>query len=467
MRLLIVVIAGLFTMHSARNVPATARITGTVLDSLHNEPLAGARIVVSGSNRAALTDDEGHFSVDSLTPGTYDVFVQHALIDSLGLRIAARGIKVDEASPAKLLLAIPGIINVRKMLCGEADSEGGIITGRVVKAGTSDGIASANVALTWYSLGSDPKALQFTPSIVQTITDDRGYYAFCGLPPDFEASVDASSDKDTTALIPVSLAWSSIGIVSQRLALGGSAGPLSGVVVDSAGHAIGGAAVDVPGVKSKATSKPDGSFTITDIPAGTRIVRARKIGYTASMVAVEAGSAEPVRIALGPALSKLAPVIVRAIRSDVAERTGFSRRMLTGPGKYASGEQLVAAKATCIVDALRHSMIWLTRGPGCSIEPVGTHQWRGVSTLQPLLPRLPAGEAARKPSTSVAPSGCMLIYVDDIPEGDGGPMDLSWLHAEEVVGVEFYSAASAPARIGQTTCNVMMIWTIAYRGAHH
>ena len=461
------VLLALSTLHPVRGVPSTARITGTVLDSLHNEPLAGARIVISGSNRAALTDDKGYFSIDSLDPGTYDVFVQHALIDSLGLRIAARGVKVAESAPAKVLLAIPGITKVRRMLCGEADSSGGIITGRVVRAGTTDGIPSANVVLTWFSMGAEQKTLEFLPGAAQTITDDRGYYAFCALPADFEASIEASNDKDTTAMIPVSLAWSSIGIVSQRLALSGSLAAVSGVVVDSAGNAIGGATVDVPGVKSKATSKPDGSFTIVDVPAGTRIVRGRMVGYTASMVPVEAGSSDHVRIALGPALSKLAPVIVRAIRSDVADRTGFSKRMLTGPGKYASGEQLIAAKAVCIVDALRHSMIWLTRGPGCSIEQVGTHQWRGVSSLQGLLPALPAGEAAKKPTASVAPSGCMLIYVDDIPEAGGETLDLSWLHAEEVVGIEFYSAASAPARIGQTTCNVLMIWTMAYHGAHH
>lgn len=446
-----VVLVALSTMRSARDVPATARITGTVLDSLHNEPLAGARIVLSGSDRKALTDDEGHFSIDSLAAGTYDVFVQHALIDSLGLRVAARGIKVDETSPAEVLLAVPGITNVRKMLCGQDASGGGIITGRVVRAGTSDGIAAANVVLSWYSLGTDPKAMQFTPNAVQTITDDRGYYAFCALPEDFEAAVGASTETDSTAMVPVSLAWSSIRIVSQRLALGGEPAAVNGTVVDSAGKPISGANLDVPGAKTKATSRADGTFTLADVPAGTRIVRARKIGYSASMVPAEAGSSSDlVRIALGPALANLSPVIVRAMRNDVADRTGFSRRMKAGWGKYASGEQLVASKAQCVVDGLRHSLFFLYRGLGCSINVARNQTAWGRNVY----------------------GSCMSVFIDDVYERaekmqGGSYIELGWLRPEEIVGVEFYSSGGAPGRYGTSTCKVMLIWTISYRGAHH
>jgi hypothetical protein len=467
--IVLLLIAAVVPVTAAAQHPA-AKLTGTMLDSLHNEPLAGARISV-GVNRSATTDESGHFEIDSLVPGTYDVVATHPLIDSLGLTVAARGVVVSQSS--RILLAVPGVVSITRMLCGETDATGGVITGRVIRAGSAEGIGAARVALTWLSLASDKASLGFISDAAETITDSRGYDAFCALPGDFEGSIQAAAGNDTTALVPVSLAWSPTGIVSRPLSLGGQPTSISGMIVDSAGRGISQADIDVPGTSRKATSRPDGSFTISGVRAGTRLMRARKLGYSSTIAPVEAGSnADGVRLTLGPSLPRLAPVIVRALRSEVADRTGFSRRALAGPGKYASGEQLVATKAHCVVEGLRHMLINLTAGPGCSVNLVSNHNWRGISSLQALLPALPPGEAAQKPRGSVSQSGCTSVYVDDVLEPffddrNGAYVSLAWLNPEEVVGIEYYSAAGAPGRYGQSHCNVMLIWTIAYRGAHH
>jgi len=62
-----------------------ARISGIVVDSLHNEPLADARISIGGTALVTTTDSAGHFAFAAVPPGTYDIVARHAVADSLGL----------------------------------------------------------------------------------------------------------------------------------------------------------------------------------------------------------------------------------------------------------------------------------------------------------------------------------------------------------------------------------------------
>jgi len=60
-------------------------LQGVAVDSIHGTPLVNAIIQLSGTDRMGITDSLGRFLVDSITPGSYKVEVDHAILDTLGI----------------------------------------------------------------------------------------------------------------------------------------------------------------------------------------------------------------------------------------------------------------------------------------------------------------------------------------------------------------------------------------------
>jgi hypothetical protein len=476
MKIPVLLFALIATFHQTAQAQ-TARVSGIVIDSLHNEPLADARISIGGTVLATTTDAGGHFAFDAIPAGTYDIIARHAVADSLGLSLSANHVVIAPGGDAKILMAIPGTDQLRRIFCGENGTGlPGIIRGRVSKEHSNDGIPGAKVMLSWLSVGvsGDMKGALSSEGAV-TATDQNGYYTFCGLPPDFEATAQAMTSTDTTGAIAVSLAWSPEGVLVRPFLLPSrqhGTSNLTGRVTGEDGRPVSGVSIDIPGHATSVKSKADGTFSLI-APAGTQTVRARKLGRPAAMIVEDL--AEPstsLEIKLGAPVPRLATVVVRGMMSDVSDRTGFSRRALLGPGKYVTAEQLEKSGARCVLDGMRHALVYVTKGLGCSVKMVSNQHFRGLASLQGLLPSPPAGEAVKMPVGSVSASGCMLVYVDDILEpttsqADGDVVDLNWLDPAEVVGIEFYSAASAPGRFSQSRCNLILIWTLLYRGSHH
>jgi polar amino acid transport system ATP-binding protein len=72
---------------------------------------------------------------------------------------------------------------------------------------------------------------------------------------------------------------------------------------------------------------------------------------------------------------------------------------------------------------------------------------------------------------STEAAGRQLIRLEGVHKWFGSNHVLRGIDLEvdrsEVVGIEYYSAASSPARLKSGQCSVMVIWTIWYRGSHH
>jgi len=474
MRFWMLAIAAFASVASAQSGSPSAVITGTVLDSLHNEPLSGASVSVAGQNRTVTTDSTGRFSIDQLPAGRYDVIVGHPFADSLGILLRLTGIDVLDGGRARVLVALPGLATIRSAICPQpsASVEKGVIRGRVTQAGTHAASAGAQVNLSWVELdsarGKDRGG--FRPGGAGTVTDDQGYYSFCGLPEDFEGSIQARSGDDSTSLVTVSLSWSQFGLGFRPLLLPASSGTrtssVSGTVTDSSGKAVAAASVDLLGTSISATSRRDGTFTLANVPTGTLMVRVRKVGYSArtSSVDVDSPTSRQLDLLLDNPIPRLVPTIVRAMRSEVAARTGFDKRALVGPGRYVTPDQLAKHTSKCLLDGLPFAV---PRGDNCSVgsgfTPM-TH-FRGVSTLLGLEPTPAGSDALRMPAASSSTTACIRVIIDDIPEPGGS--SLYWLDRSEVVGIEYYSGSSSPVRLGTGQCYALMIWTIWYRGSHH
>jgi hypothetical protein len=443
-----------------------------VLDSLHNERLAGAEVHVTGVARTIRTDSAGLFELDSVKPGTYEITATHPVADSLGIAMKAT-VPVTGNQDVGVILAIPGIETTRRLFCEDSTSPG-FIRGRISRSG-GGAVTKANVTLSWLALDSKPEGTSaLIPSQVTTTSDEYGYYSFCGLPNDFEGSLQAALQGDSTALIPVSLAWSPIAIVARPLSLPvqNARATISGRVADSSGRALSGATIDVIGKRISTRSRDDGTFTLSGAPTGTQIIRVRKVGYSAGMnvVEVESPGTSHLAITLDNPIPRLATVIVRGMLSDVGDRTGFTRRALAGPGRYVTPADLEKRQSRCVLDAMRSSLMPLPKGFGCSIRWSASMSYRGLSSLpgvQPITGN--RGEALKMPAPTVESSSCLVVYIDDLPEQPdlNDEIELSWLDPREVAGIEYYSPATSPVRTGSGRCNTLFIWTLAYHGAHH
>jgi hypothetical protein len=62
------------------------RFTGTVVEELTGEPIPGASIYISGSDRPIYTDFEGNFTIEDLTPGTYNLEISFVSFEKKELK---------------------------------------------------------------------------------------------------------------------------------------------------------------------------------------------------------------------------------------------------------------------------------------------------------------------------------------------------------------------------------------------
>jgi protocatechuate 3,4-dioxygenase beta subunit len=152
--------------------PATASITGRVLTADTGRPLKRAQVTASGSGRGArgaVTDDQGAYSIPSLTAGTYTITAsKNGFVDA----VYGQRRPLQPGTPIQLL-DNQQATNVDLHLV-----RGGVITGRVLDE-DGDPLMRALVSIQRYQYLQGNR--QLTPAGADQ-TDDRGVYRVFGLP---------------------------------------------------------------------------------------------------------------------------------------------------------------------------------------------------------------------------------------------------------------------------------------------
>lgn len=146
-------------------------------------------------------------------------------------------------------------------------------------------------------------------------------------------------------------------------------GRITGQVVDSATHqGLSSVSIMVEGTSRGAVAKTDGTFEITDVPAGTYTVRARRIGYhnMDQSVTVTAGGTTNVTLAMEPQPAMLTEIV----------STGYGtqrREAITGSVATVQADQAnvgVIANATELIQgrAAGVQMITSSGEPGGNVQ---------------------------------------------------------------------------------------------------
>src|SRR6188472_3522424 len=82
-------------------------LQGVAIDSIHGTPLINAMIQLSGTDRVGITDSLGRFLVDSITPGSYKVDVDHPILDTLGIMLSTAPMQFVANEVTRVVIAIP------------------------------------------------------------------------------------------------------------------------------------------------------------------------------------------------------------------------------------------------------------------------------------------------------------------------------------------------------------------------
>jgi hypothetical protein len=261
------------------------------------------------------------------------------------------------------------------------------------------------------------------------------------------------------------------------------------------GKSLSGSRLIVQGSGVTGTTDDDGSFTLTGLPAGTRTLEVRHIGYAPARAVVDLASdrTTSATITLDKIADVLSEVTVYGDQSASSMRLeGFRQRMHAGFGHFITRADIEQRAPLRLTDLLRGI-------PGVVVERSGAFDYRVVSSNPRSLcagavvyvdghqlmrassklrengppTAIPQGDTSRSrpgqdplassgsPGTQGSSSGQRLFTAGrHMSDDDFLPInDLVWL--DDVVGIEVYSSGLfAPAEFsGADDCPRVIVWT--------
>jgi hypothetical protein len=423
-----------------------AQILGVVVDSLHGRYLSGADVVVDGAKATLQTDSLGKFKLDSLPPGTYQVGVFHALLDTLDLTLLTAPFHLGPDSATVIVMAVPSAATIIRRMCPPHTAQGtSAVIGHVDDPESLRPVAGAEVSVAWTQFEvSKEFGIRQTPHLERDTTDSAGAFRICGLPSSLSASMQARRGANATGEIPIALGDQLPQLFSRILTLAATdsaattgKATVSGVVTLEGSATNAGTRVELTGTNTVAMTDEKGEFTMRNVPSGTKVLLARHLGFNAETVPVDLTSRQPQRITVKLAryVAVMDPVLVTARRTLALDRVGFNERRKSSNGYFLGPERLQRMHPINLTDILRQV-------PGLRVS------------------YSPQGETVS--SSRGIGGGCVQYWLDDMPWMSIEPGDLNdFVTGGEVVAVEVYQDSGTPARYTRAGnfCTTIVLWT--------
>lgn len=427
------------------------------MDSIHNVPLVNATVRIEGTTRTSVTDKDGHFRLDSIPPGQHRVVVLHPLLDTVGVTMRTPAYPFAAGESHDLDLTVPGGELLARALCRPAQlTRGpGLMVGFVRDPDTNGPSAGAKVELVFQVTDLIGRK---SSTVRSDISDSTGMYHICGIPADMSGKVQVFRNGVSSGEVPVDaingVALRAFSIVAQhqavteikndsgkvkRVAIGRAV--ITGKVVDKMGRPLGGARIALQGGGKVAISRPNGDFTLDSLPSGTQALDVRKLGYSATEVAVELSSNTPQRttVMMSDFVPTLATMVVEAAQDKALSDIGYLQRKQTGMGYYMDGKD-INHQAISFSDVMRVA-------PGLKVMPAGDGRTYVIT------------------DSRNSTNGCVNFWVDGFPYTTMSPGDIDdYIHPDELVAIEVYHGATTPPQYttaGQSSCATVVAWTIA------
>ena len=444
---------------SSANTAGT-RLRGTVFDSSQGEPLRGARVTIEGLGRTVETDFEGRFLFDSLSDeGEVRVRVWHPRLDSLGLPAPATRVTLRRRNETVADFGTGSVRDVARQRCRrDLRAAERIIVGTYRSAADSAQASADVVLLERVTSGAGRDSLVRHT----TITSDAGRYAFCETQSGTQSWITArdsagwlnprhvnGADAPPVEIIPLRVpspdttATGSTGapaVILGRTLRPGPASISGWVLLPELNDAR--VQIFVDDVQ-RGTTAADGSFTLPNVPDGTRRLTFRSPGLAQRHIQITAqdGQSALMLVAL-----RVAPVVVVQVDGPPPDSrlTDFRQRRRLGNGTFLDRAEIERRNPRVLSDLLRNV-------PGVRLE-----------SYQGGLRYVSGRFRSLSPSAGSGNGSCdMMIYLNGQPfPSDAGTSDAR-IRVTEILALEVYVAAgSVPREFAGTNaaCGVILIW---------
>jgi carboxypeptidase family protein/TonB-dependent receptor-like protein len=437
---------------AAQSPSRLSTVRGTVVDSLHDRPLAGASISVDGTGATAMTDSLGRYRIDSVPPGTHRIAVYHPLLDSLAVELYTEPMAIAPLLETTVPLALPSRATLLARFCGADTAAQVLVAGRLLDVDSDAPIAAATTVGSVESMsilsGQTAKIIWRSGTLTRTVkTDADGRFHLC-MPAGSHYTVAASLGNSLTGDIPLDVA-TGIAMPTLRVSRADSAAlssraALTGHVQGADGKALMGATIAIEGAVVTATTARDGTFHLEGAPSGTQLVSVRRVGFGERSMPVDlsSSSTRTVTVTLEPRVATLPTVDVRGeavLVADAYQRTGFATRRKLGIGQFVTADQIArrnAGNATTLLEGI----------PGVRLQYTG-HGVRIVSSHDTSGP-------FQRSCTGYLVDG---QYVSRGPSGD----DQFLPPPHDIIGIEVYQAGETIGGRAPSNCLTVLIWTKA------
>ena len=292
-------------------VPAHATITGTVFDSLANQPLANAIVqFVPTENladvRSVRSGVDGRFAFDSVSPGRYLIEFLHPKLDSLLLQPPRTAVEIArDQLVTTVTLSIPSAASIRALFCGPSATTSDLLVGLMLgRVRTSDGSSvdpiHGGVRAQWRQLHVDDSGVRQRLYSATYSLRSSAEFVLCGLPHEGPITTQAWLGVDSSGISELEIPEDGILRRDLVVSAAGRRGQLVGIVQDSAGRGVVPSQVRSAEHDVATVTDSSGRFVLRRLKLGTQSIDVRALGYLPRRVVVDvvdAGS-DSVRIVL-------------------------------------------------------------------------------------------------------------------------------------------------------------------------
>lgn len=429
-------------------------VFGIAVDSVRGGYLPGAIVSIRGSARSAFTDSLGRFKIDSVPAGELRLELVHPFLDTLGISVVSAPLKLAPGQNLRTVVSVPSPESIIATKCTAQDREAGpgAVIGNVFDADSDQPASGARVMLVWVDYVVAGNKLVKAPRQRVTSTGADGSFRICGLPEELAANLNVSKNKVESPELGLSLAprlaVANVFLPSpdsarrdstQRLPAAGTI-TLTGRILNSAGAPLPNARVSVDETDAVALSGENGRFTLTGLPAGTRILTVRAIGYepVETAVPLRTRASGDLTVRMTRFAIALDTVRISALRNIAMQRIGFDERRKAGFGKFFDPEDIKRR------DPLRLNNLLETL-PGLTYS---------------------SGNSSGGKRVLAARRGCLVYMVDGKRWRGGDDAPDYWISSQELGAVEYYQNGFVPSEfvtlVGGEGCSVIVIWTKWY-----
>jgi hypothetical protein len=409
------------------------------------------RASLDGTDYAWRSDSTGVARIHPILPGSYQLRVSSALMDSLRVQLPSMPITVGEDGRV-VEVALPSARDLHRAVC-EENGEGRTLLRGVVRDARGQPVAGATIrvrVLRDSAAAAGDARVILNDDAMRLRTDSSGAWQLCGAPSATPLAIYAASPVGThdtlfTAspeldALDLTLARRDVASLAMRV-IDDKQQPLRDVVVD-----VTPLGADPFTLRTDAT----GRTSARNLPRGTATVRLRRVGFQEGTVTLELASGDNVvPVLLDPAAApSLDTVRVTAVRDKNTRHSDFDRRLRTSRASLMIDSAEINRRAPVSTWQL------LTRVPGMIIlDSLGTRYAK--STRERTL------------------SCWMRVAIDGRMLPEGRP-NLALLPApQEIYGIEVFagpatippefssqgSSASPDEPRSRTFCGIISIWT--------